>query len=177
MFAEIKKLKGVFTMKKLFSVLAVLFVMGTTSVFAFGIGAQAGYVVNTGAGGAVTFKVDKVPCVFAVDAAFNTNYVRVGGTADWWMANPKISGTWGYYYGVGLAAGAGIWSGDASAVAISFGPRVVLGTNVFVLKNQLEFYLQGAWQPTFSVYVNGNEGWADPAWLCFPINIGFRFWF
>ena len=29
-------------MKKLFSVLAVLFVMGTTSVFALGIGAQGG---------------------------------------------------------------------------------------------------------------------------------------
>ena len=79
-------------MKKLFSVLAVLFVLGTVNVFALGIGAQAGYTVNGSPSGAVTFKVDSLPCVFAVNADIG-DVTTVGITADWWIANPVIEQT------------------------------------------------------------------------------------
>ena len=56
-------------MKKLFAVFAILLAIGTTSVFAKGksksiaIGAQVGYPL----GGALTFKVKTVPCIFALN--------------------------------------------------------------------------------------------------------------
>lgn len=154
-------------MKKLFSVLAVLFVLGTTTVFAkgsTGIGAQAGWPL----GGALTFKVSKLPCVFAADIGLGS-VTHVGVTADWWIANPKISGAWGYYYGVGVYGGVGI-GGDN--VTIGVGPRALIGTNVFIMDGFLEFYLQAAWQPT--LWINSGAGFG---WLNFPVNAGFRFWF
>ena len=154
-------------MKKLFSVLAVLFVLGTVDLFAIGIGAQGGYNPgNAGGNGALTLKVDNVPCIFAITASFG-NDISVGVTADWWIKNPKISGPWGYYYGPGLSvsvntAGGGIWVGG----------RGVLGTNVRLLDNFLELYLQAAWEPGILI---GNRLDFNP-WN-FPINLGFRLWF
>lgn len=162
-------------MKKLIAVLAVLLAIGTTSVFAkgssksFAIGAQVGYPL----GGALTFKVPSVPCVFALDFAGSSNSFGIGLTADWWAANPTISGTWGYYYGLGLYAGLGV-AGDFISVAL--GPRAVIGTNVFLIDRFLELYLQGGWQPTFYVntWENGGFGWN---FTNFFGNLGFRFWF
>ena len=157
-------------MKKLFSVLAVLFVLGTVNVFAAtGIGLQGSLSTggSTQAGGGVTFKLSDVPCVFAV-AVPSFNPLVVGVTADWWIANPSIEGTWKYYYGVGLAGALVV--GDNSA--ISLGGRALLGTNVFLINNFLELYLQGAWQPMFTIS-NG----AKPNLVNFPFDIGFRFWF
>lgn len=159
-------------MKKLLSVLAVLFVMGTTSVFALGIGAQGGYNPGLGgAGAAVTFKLNKLPYVFAADLNIAGGALQsVGITADMWLANPKIEGSWGYFYGIGLAAGL---RGLSSNVNFGIGARAVLGTNVFVLKRALEFYLDVAWQPMF--WFGGD--WSTQDLLNFPINFGFRFWF
>lgn len=151
-------------MKKFVLVIAALLVLGTTSAFAkgkgksFAIGAQAGYPL----GGAVTFKISSVPCVFAAD--FGGGYI--GATADWWMANPTISGSWKYYYGAGVYGGIG---GGVIAVA----PRLLVGTDVYVLDNFLEFYLQAAWEPT--IYVGGANG-INTAWVNIPVNAGFRFW-
>lgn len=161
-------------MKKLFSVLAVLFVLGTSSVFArVGIGAQFGTDVAGGfktGNAALTFKIDTVPCIFALDLGFGDEWFAAGLSADWWIANPKIEGTWGYYYaiGVGLAVG-----GYQDNVNFGIGPRAVLGTNIFLLQRALEFYLQLAWQPTFYV----GSGGFNPKWGCFPVGLGFRFWF
>ncbi|MCQ2587999.1 MAG: hypothetical protein MJ174_07785 [Treponema sp.] len=164
-------------MKKLFSVLAVLFVMGTTSIFALGIGAQAGYTAGSNhAGGALTFKLDKSPAIFAVDGNFWSNGFNVGATADYWLANPKIESTWGYFYGVGLAAGVGVYN-DANDISVDLGPRAVVGTNIFLLDRFVELYAQAAWQPTFRIWVSGANSGVDPNLVCFPVNLGFRFWF
>lgn len=161
-------------MKKLLAVLSVLFVMGTTSVFATGIGAQFGGSPSNsgfGTGAAVTFKLNSVPCVFAADFGFG-NYFAVGLSADWWMANPKIEGTWGYYYGLGV--GGSVYLSDGNFGYFAVGPRALIGTNVFVLKRSLEFYLQAAWQPL--IQITSGSGLTF-AWANFPIALGFRFWF
>ena len=158
-------------MKKLFSVLAVLFVLGTTSVFAkTGIGLQGSLATggSTSAGGGVTFKLSNVPCVFAV-AVPSFNPLAVGISADWWIANPVIEQTWHYYYGVGVAGA--VLLADSGSV-LSIGGRAVIGTNVFLINNFLELYLQGAWQPMFTI-ANG----ANPTLMNFPFDLGFRFWF
>lgn len=155
-------------MKKLFSVLAVLFVMGTVKVFALGIGPQGGYTVNGTPSGAVTFKVDSLPCVFAVTADIG-KVTSVGLTADWWIANPTITGPWHWFYGVGLA-GSVVVGKDVGAVFV--GGRALVGTNVYLLDNFLELYLQLAWQPGIVIH----DG-IHPTFDQIPINVGLRFWF
>ena len=156
-------------MKKLFTVLALLAVMGTAKIFAFGIGAQGGYPL----GGAVTFKADNLPCIFAVNAYLG-DVTGVGVTADWWIANPTIQGTWGYYYGVGVG-GTMLFADNYSALSV--GPRALIGTNVFALDKFLEFYVQAAYQPTFNMYLGGNDGKAFFDWIGFNAALGFRVWF
>lgn len=159
-------------MKKFFSVLAVLLVLGTTTAFAkgkgksTGIGAQVGWPL----GGALTFKVSAAPCVFAVDFAGFDGAMNIGVTADWWIANPTITGPWCYYYGVGVYAGLGI---GGESFACTLGPRALIGTNVYLLDRFLEFYLQAGWEPTFTIANNG----VGPNFASFFGNFGFRFWF
>lgn len=164
-------------MKKLFSILAVLFVLGTANVFALGIGLQGGYSAGTtaGGGGAVTFKTDKSPIVFAVTGNFGSNWMDFGITGDYWLANPKIEGTWGYYYGIGVAGGFQIRNSNNFYVGL--GPRALIGTNIFLLDRKLEFYFQGAWQPTFDIFISGTKD-DGPGFnlVNFPVNVGFRFW-
>lgn len=84
-------------MKKLIAILAVFFVIGTISAFAHGIGLQGGANIsakggaNIGGSGAITFKLDSLPWVFAVDGAFYSDYIGLGLTADMWIGNPVIS--------------------------------------------------------------------------------------
>lgn len=159
-------------MKKLFSVLAVLFVLGTVNVFALGIGPQGGTNPGGAKGtGALTLKVDSLPCVFAITADF-TEPVALGVTADWWVANPKIEGTWGYFYGLGLAGSVTI---GEDAGAIFAGGRALIGTNIFLLNNFIELYLQAAWQPGVSIHNGGVTPIITRG--AFPINLGLRFWF
>ncbi len=156
-------------MKKILSVLAVLFVLGTANVFAkgsTGIGAQVGYPL----GGALTFKVSSLPCVFALDFNMQNEALGIGLTADWWLANPKIEGTWGYYYGVGLFGGLGVGGENFAASA---GARALIGTNVFLVNNFIEIYLQGGWEPKLTI---ANSG-ISPSFAEFFGNFGFRFWF
>ncbi|MCR4899270.1 MAG: hypothetical protein K5907_00445 [Treponema sp.] len=154
-------------MKKLLSMLAVLFVLGTVNVFALGIGPQGGYTVNGAPSGALTFKVASAPCVFAVNADFGDT-VAIGLTADWWIANPKIEGTWGYYYGVGLAGSINVGNNNALFV----GGRALLGTNVFLINKFIELYLQAAWQPGINI-----DNGIHPTFSQVPLNVGLRFWF
>lgn len=156
-------------MKKLLSVLAVLFVMGTTSVFALGIGAQgsAGLGVGSSYGGALTFKLDNAPWVFAVDAWSSSNYLAVGATADMWLANPKINSVFGYFYGWGLAGSVGL--GDP--LALTAGARILGGINLKIVDDFIEIYIQGAWQPQVEILPNLN-----PVIFHFPISGGIRFW-
>ena len=151
--------------KKFLTVLALLAVLSTSRIFALGIGAQAGFPL----GGSLTFKVDKLPCVFAADVWSDPNGVSLGLTADWWIANPKIEGTWGYFYGIGV--GGRVHLGEPFDFGI--GPRVVLGTNVFLFDKFLELYLQAAYQPMLYFKETGFE----PNWWGFGGAGGFRVWF
>ena len=163
-------------MKKLFSVLAVLFVLGTVNVFALGIGPQGGSTPGGAAGSAgLTLKVDGVPCVFGITAELGKP-TSVGVTADWWIANPKIEKSWGYYYGVGLAGSINVGDGGGDMFA---GGRILVGTNVFLLNNFIELYLQAAWEPGIIIYSNTHS---DTGGIQFnpnriPVNLGIRFWF
>ena len=154
--------------KKIIALLLVVALASTGAVFAkTGVGVQGGYNFGGGAGAALTFKLDSLPCVFALDLGLG-NGIAVGLTADWWIANPKIEGTWGWYYGVGLAGS--LYLGDV----LHFGAygRALVGTNVFLLDKFLELYLQAAWQP--GLYIASG---IQPVLVSFPINAGFRFWF
>lgn len=161
-------------MKKLFSVLAVLFVLGTTSTFATGIGAQFGYTIGGNTGAALTLKLDNLPPVFAIDLGFGSNYFSIGGTADWWITNPTIAGPLGVYFGPGLAAS--FVSVSDSYTALNIGARVVGGLNIF-LAQVFELYLQAAWQPTFGIALSGDNSYGGFNWGSVPVNLGFRFWF
>ena len=158
-------------MKKLFSVIAVLLTLGTASVFAkTGVGLQAGGVISNGGfggTGAVTFKINSIPCVFAVTVP-SFDPFAVGLTADWWIDNPMIQRNWGWFYGVGVAAA--FYTGNTSTFGLGF--RAVVGTNVFLLNKFLELYAEAAWQPMFFISNGFNA-----SLLNFPINAGFRFWF
>lgn len=159
--------------KKIISVLSLLVLAGTTQLFAWGIGVQGGASVGGAGGAAVTFKLDESPLVFAVDASFYSNYIGIGATADYWIQNPDIMdvsfGSWKWYYGVGLAAGVGL--GD-NYFNFSVAPRALVGTNLFIMDNFLEFYTQLAYQPTLNI---GDAG--GFALINFPIVGGVRFWF
>lgn len=158
--------------KRILAVIAALFVVGATSAFATtGIGVQGGYTVGGSGGAALTFKLSNVPAVFAVDAYLGSNAFSIGGTADWWIANPKIEGTWGFFYGVGAAASISFVSNSYGG--FGFGPRAFIGTNVFLVNGFLELYAQVAYQPMFWI----TSGGFNASLLSFPINGGFRIWF
>lgn len=157
-------------MKRFLSLAGVLLVLGCARVFAFGVGLQGGLGIgNTTSGsGAVTFKLDGVPCVFAVSVP-SFNPFALGVTADWWIGNPVIQNSWHWFYGVGLA---GAVSFSDSAASFAVGARALIGTDVFLLKDVIEFYAQVAWQPMI-VLTNG----INPNLFNIPIDLGFRFWF
>ncbi len=157
-------------MKKFFCVCAALFALGCSRLFAFGIGVQAGPVVGSGFGfgGAVTFKTDSLPCVFAVSVP-SFNPFALGVTADWWIDNPSIKDSWKWFYGVGLAGA--VYFSD-SAAALGFGGRALIGTNLFLAKDFIELYAEAAWQPM--IHISNGIG---VSLLNFPIDIGIRFWF
>ena len=156
-------------MKKLLSVLAVLFVLGTTNVFAFGLGLQGGANLGAGSGAAaVTFKLDSAPWIFAADGAFYSNYVALGLTADMWLANENLAGPLNYFYGWGVNGSLGF--GDP--LHLNVGVRVLGGLNLFVLDKQLELYTQVAWQPNITFLPEFRFNF-----LYFPVSAGLRFWF
>ncbi len=156
--------------KKIIALFAVLFLVGSASVFAVGIGVQGGYVIGEKGNGALTFKLNS-PYLFAVEVGpFGSNGVSVGVTGDAWIRNPKLVGPFGYFYGFGLAVNAAV-AGNAAQFGV--GPRLVGGLNLFLVKH-FELYAQIAWQPT--IMIGGNPT-INPIIACFPVNIGFRFWF
>ena len=154
--------------KKIVAFLAALLVAGSAQLFAIGIGVQGGANLGAGSGNAaVTFKINN-PWVFAVDLGIYNNYVGIGATADWWIANPSISGPLRYYYGVGLAGHVNL----NEQIGFGVGARALAGLNLKLLDNFLELYLQVAWQPTLDILPNVNFSLAH-----FPVAAGIRFWF
>lgn len=179
--------------KKIIAVLAMLLGLGTASTFAVtGIGLQTGYT----AGGynsfplTVTFKVQQLPCVFAVDAGLGSGLFSIGGTADWWIGNPKINvkganGKWRWFYAAGIAANFTSYRHDipdgygryktANETYISVAPRAVIGTNYFLTGNW-ELYGQAAFQLPFMIGFGEYAEAFKVSWGV-PVNVGFRYWF
>lgn len=157
-------------MKKIFAVIAALLVMGTANVFAkTGVGLQAGTsIVGGGFGGAVTLKLESLPCVLGVRIA-SFSPLAVGVTGDWWIANKNLGGPVNYYYGVGGAVG--LVAGN-DVFAFSVAGRAFTGLNAFFIDGFLEPFIQIAWQPGITI-ANG----INPTLLDFPVDLGFRFWF
>ena len=161
-------------MRKIALVFALLFGLASANVFALGIGIQAGPVVGSGfhSGGAVTFKLDQLPCVFAVSIP-SFDPFAIGVTADWWMENPTIKDFWKWYYGFGAAGALYVHGDDGdSGAAVGIGGRILIGTNVLLCKDVLELYAQAAWQPM--LFIGNGIG---THFFNFPIDIGVRLWF
>ena len=149
--------------------IAALVVIGTASVFAFGIGVQGGTNINGGGGNtAVTFKMDNLPYVFAADFVPGNSYMSFGLTADMWIASKRIAKPFGYFYGFG---GAGWLSSSSSYTKLGIAARVVGGLNAMLLDDFLEIYIQVAWQPGFQIL----QDFKFIPWN-FPAAFGVRFW-
>ncbi|MCQ2981386.1 MAG: hypothetical protein MJ178_01365 [Treponemataceae bacterium] len=156
--------------KKIIALLAVLVLAGSASMFAVGIGAQAG-VVGASKDAALTFKLDSSPYLFAVNiGGLGGGATSVGLVADSWMANKTFAKPFAYFYGVGFGAG---FASAGDNILVTVGPRLVGGLNVFLAK-QFELYAQIAWQPSLIIATNNGIDFKIDH---FPVNVGFRFWF
>ena len=162
--------------KKFFAVFAALALCVCTSSFAggkFGIGIQGGFVASSHGYGdtSLTFKIPNVPPVFAVNVGiWDYNLHRIGVTADWWLANPNITGVLNWFYGPGLAVGAAFNYGDGKDFGVYAGARFVVGLNAWVV-DFLELYLQAAGQIGVDSLNPQIFSWG------IPLNLGIRFWF
>lgn len=159
---------------KVLGMVAALAVLGTSSVFAFGIGLQvngnAGEVFVPGA--AVTFKVDSIPLVFAVNWFGGDNATVIGLTGDYWGVNRKLvsigSAPLNWFFGVGFFVNTVF----ADEFILNGGIRFPLGLNMFILDGFLEPFVQVA--PSIGLQVVPS---LDVERFFFPIAAGFRLWF
>lgn len=155
--------------------LSLVLIFNSVNLFALGIGAQAGYVAGPNhSNGAVTFKLDTAPWVFALNIdGLSNDYLGIGLTADRWLANRTIETPLAYYYGWGLAGS--LVSANDKYTNVFLGVRALIGMNMFVVDKFLELYAQVAWQPGIAINLDGKDGmFLNP--ISFPVNIGFRFW-
>ena len=153
-------------MKKLIAVMVLGILIGTASIFAFGIGVQGGGGVSGGSGiggAALTFKLDTAPWVFAVD----WNLARIGISADQWFLNKPFASPFNFYVGWGVYVGMGLGRGNLLAV----GGRIPIGINAFFLDGMLEPYFQIVPSIGVSAIPGIDLDWGVAA------NLGFRFWF
>ncbi len=151
-----------------FLIISVSCASAKTIGFGFHIGSSVGKEVLDG-NIAFTMKSSYIPLVIGAEINFNYRTIfHAGFIADYWFANPVISGNWGWFYGMGLAAGTNLDS------EINFaGARAVIGTNMLFFGN-LELYLQVALEL-------GMDFTFDSGIVMFPVrhspvNLGFRFW-
>jgi hypothetical protein len=155
-------------MKKLIAVMVLGLIIGTASVFAFGIGFQfgptyeGGYNTNV----AVTFKLDSAPWVFAVDGGIRTNGGRIGISADQWFVNKTFARPFNFFVGWGIYVG--LSTGNNF---LSVGGRLPIGINAFFLDGMLEPYFQVV--PSLGINIGSDTGLA----LGVAGNLGLRFWF
>ena len=155
--------------------MTLVLTLSAANIFALGIGAQAGYVAGPNySNGAITFKLDNAPWVFALNVDHLTqNSLGIGLTADRWIANPILDSPLAYYYGWGLA---GSFSAQNDVYSNVFlGARALMGINAFVVRDFLELYAQVAWQPGVNIHTAYTSG-ANLILISFPVNLGFRFW-
>lgn len=126
--------------KKLLAVVLGLFVMGTSSVFAMGIGGQAGWPMGV----AFTYKMDDVDDIIAVNLTSNASGVAFGLYDDYWFVNQNIpsllNGMLNYFVGAGAYCEFVL---NESYMDFGLFARVVGGVNAFFLADDfLEVYFQ-----------------------------------
>ena len=147
--------------------LAILMVSSfSLSAMAIG-GAYSTQLLNNGAGnGALTFKLDKWDPVFGLSFGGNSDYFRLGFSADWWMYHKPLAGIVSIYLGPGLYVNLGL--GETSNVDV--GARIPIGFQIFPI-DPLELFIEIA--PSIGLDLNPV---AFPVWGLQGA-IGFRFWF
>ncbi len=162
-------------MKKLIALIFTLFAAG--NAFALGIGPQLDVTPGFGdgetycaAGLACSIKMDNQPVVFAVctDWDFLGNTFDGTLTADWWLFNPALSGTFSIFGGLGAAFGASVCEEDA---VLTLAPRAVLGTSWILYDGFSEIFIQAAAQPEARI------GTSTDFALKVPVNVGTRFYY
>lgn len=159
---------------KVLGLVAALAVLGTSGAFAFGIGLQlngnAGEVFQPGP--AVTFKLDSVPLVFAINWFAGEEATSVGLTGDYWGINRKLinigSAPLNWFFGIGFFVNTVF----ADEFVLTGGMRLPLGLNMFLIDGFMEPFLQVA--PSFGLQFVPSLGVDN---LFFPISAGFRLWF
>lgn len=161
--------------KKILVVAALLMVVCVGGAFAWAIGVQGGGGVGGNGGGAITFKLDQLPLVFAADFAGNSNYFVIGVTGDYWfIGNPTIVdtgiGPFGWFLGGGAGVALRIWDND-------FGMRVAgrlpIGLNMMIGAGSIEIepYIQAV--PQVGVWLIHDFG----LYWDVDFNAGIRFHF
>ena len=157
-------------MKKFLAIAFATTVLSASQAFGFGVGAEftAPYTASgVGQGVAMTFKLDKVPYLFALGASGNANVVHVGVTADYWMAQGTLIDFLSWYAGPGLFVDVN----TGATGAINAGLRIPVGLNTYLLNKKFELFLELA--PAFGIALNPFQ---FPT-LGLQNALGFRFWF
>jgi len=159
--------------KKIIVMMATLMLVAATGAFAFGVGLQfngnAGDVFEPGV--ALTFKVDSIPLIFAVNWVIADD-TAIGLTGDYWIVNKKLtnlgSSTLNWFIGVGFFTNMVF----ADEFVFNGGVRVPVGLNMFIADGFFEPFVQVA--PSFGLEFVPSLGTTKPF---FPISAGFRMWF
>ncbi|MFW5777122.1 MAG: hypothetical protein ACOCZB_07530 [Spirochaetota bacterium] len=138
-----------------------LLVIVAASGFSLGLGLAYGLDPVGGLPQNVLFsmKFDEVPALLGLGFSFEEP-IRIGMTADWWLASGNLVSFINYYVGPGLYAGIG-------ENIFDIGLRIPVGLNAYPIP-ELELFLEiapaVAFLPTFP----------DPG---LQGAVGFRFWF
>ncbi|MFW5689712.1 MAG: hypothetical protein ACOC1U_09075 [Spirochaetota bacterium] len=150
-------------MKTAIIALALVAVVATSG-FSLGLGLAYGLDPIGGLAQDVMLsaKFDEFPALLGIGFRL-ADPVRVGLTADWWMATGNLVGFINYYAGPGLYAGVG-------AGLFDIGLRIPIGLNAYPIP-ELELFLEVA--PTIG-YNSATGDFPDPG---AQGAIGFRFWF
>jgi hypothetical protein len=156
-------------MKKKILTLTLACILGTTVLFATGLGIQGGTdVANSGTSNIdVTFKLNKCPLIFAIGIP-SFDPLSVGVTGDYWLVNENLAGPVNYFIGIGGFSSIYV---DDDVLGFTVGPRLPIGINTFFAKNVLELYLQMA--PGLGISINNG---ITTDFVC-PLNCGLRAWF
>lgn len=156
-------------MKKLIAVLVLALLIGTASLFAFGIGFQVGPTI--GGGGyntnvALTFKLDNAPWVFAVDGRLSSGGARIAISADQWFINKTIAKPVNFFVGWGIYVGLATYGN-----LLSVGARLPIGINMFFLDGMIEPFFQIVPSIGITAFDFYFPDWGVAG------NIGLRLWF
>lgn len=153
--------------------LIFLSLVGSAGLYAHAVGLQLDVAPDTsgaGYGPALTFKINGLDPVFAVNLAIRGNDFSLGITGDEWLYHetitPDLPLLWGYGIGGYVHMG---FSGDSS---VSMGVRFPLFLDAYFREGTLEPFIQIA--PSVGIVVAPE--FRLPDWSI-PFSIGLRYWF